>query len=600
MITKIAIENFKGIRDRVEFELKPLTLLFGANSAGKSTVLHALHYAREVFERHNLDADQTIAGGRYIDLGGYSNFAHHGLAADGLLAADRDYGGHGDGSGSGVGTAYGEAFSDGSGFGDGGPVRARDGSRSVCLGITVDLTQVPLPTLDIDFATASVLADSEFDSLIRHAATCAVEIAVNWSNLENCPYVASSKIFYDGTLYVELTADSNLGGAAITQLATDHSSLTRIGDLSTEDETQPRLFDETLLAQGLDRYSHFLSLGDEFGIELAGRGDALPDLDDDWKFVTEPPEIPSLPKGVSAEEVKKRSREVQEIERLKDGLELFSKAIIESVVAPIQLVRQLIQQFRYLGPLRETPPRNYEPPRFADPARWSSGLGAWDTLHTASDAFVDEVASWLGDEDRLDSGYRVERRHYQEFDLADPFLRKLMSGRAFDEADESEGVNLASSKSYSRLVIVPENSALELRPHDVGIGISQVVPVVVTALDCQRRLIAIEQPELHLHPRLAVALADLFISAACGPRRQQFILETHSGLIPLRVMRRVREAEQADDATHPLRTQDVVIYYVKQREGCTDAVRIDLDARGEFIQPWPDDFFEIDFHERFG
>ncbi|MGV2336848.1 MAG UNVERIFIED_CONTAM: AAA family ATPase [Planctomycetaceae bacterium] len=61
MITSITIENFKGIRDRVKLEFPPITLLFGANSAGKSTILHALHYAREVFERHNLDVDQTIA-----------------------------------------------------------------------------------------------------------------------------------------------------------------------------------------------------------------------------------------------------------------------------------------------------------------------------------------------------------------------------------------------------------------------------------------------------------------------------------------------------------------------------------------------------------
>jgi len=45
MITGISITNFKGIRgivngdgelDPVEIELRPLTLLFGANSAGKS------------------------------------------------------------------------------------------------------------------------------------------------------------------------------------------------------------------------------------------------------------------------------------------------------------------------------------------------------------------------------------------------------------------------------------------------------------------------------------------------------------------------------------------------------------------------------------
>lgn len=98
MITGISIENFKGIGDKVEIELRPITLLFGPNSAGKSTILHALHYAREIFERHNLDADLTRAGGRYVDLGGFRNFLHQGEhpeAAENLLSGnDRGYGGH--------------------------------------------------------------------------------------------------------------------------------------------------------------------------------------------------------------------------------------------------------------------------------------------------------------------------------------------------------------------------------------------------------------------------------------------------------------------------------------------------------------------------
>ena len=51
MITAITIENFKGISEPVRLELRPITLLFGQNSAGKSSLLHALIYAREIFER---------------------------------------------------------------------------------------------------------------------------------------------------------------------------------------------------------------------------------------------------------------------------------------------------------------------------------------------------------------------------------------------------------------------------------------------------------------------------------------------------------------------------------------------------------------------
>src|SRR5271170_2934453 len=79
-LSRIEIENFKGIGATQVIDLKPITLLFGPNSAGKSTVLQALHYLREILERHNADPDQTIAGG-LIDLGGFAALVHnHDLA----------------------------------------------------------------------------------------------------------------------------------------------------------------------------------------------------------------------------------------------------------------------------------------------------------------------------------------------------------------------------------------------------------------------------------------------------------------------------------------------------------------------------------------
>jgi predicted ATPase len=69
-ISAITIENFKGIKSPVKIELRPITLLFGPNSAGKSTIVQALHYAREIFARGNLNPDKTIAGGKSVNLGG--------------------------------------------------------------------------------------------------------------------------------------------------------------------------------------------------------------------------------------------------------------------------------------------------------------------------------------------------------------------------------------------------------------------------------------------------------------------------------------------------------------------------------------------------
>ncbi|MGE0760792.1 MAG: AAA family ATPase, partial [Pirellulaceae bacterium] len=197
------------------------------------------------------------------------------------------------------------------------------------------------------------------------------------------------------------------------------------------------------------------------------------------------------------------------------------------------------------------------------------------------------------------AGCRIERRTYYELDRADPLLRSLISRRAFDESDEEMGTHFAAAPTTSCVVIVPVNSDIALRPHDVGIGVSQIVPVIVSALDGEERLVAIEQPELHIHPRLQAEVADLFIEAI-QKNKHRFIIETHSEHLILRLLRRIRETENGKVPTNRhLRTDDLSIYYLKQENGSTRQLRIDVDVKGEFIQPWPDDFFEIDFYERF-
>ncbi len=84
-ITTVEIENFKGIGRPVRVELRPITLLFGRNSAGKSTVLHALCYAHEILSYHNVDAHRTdlavAPGGR--GCAGPRTPGHHGRRAAG-------------------------------------------------------------------------------------------------------------------------------------------------------------------------------------------------------------------------------------------------------------------------------------------------------------------------------------------------------------------------------------------------------------------------------------------------------------------------------------------------------------------------------------
>ena len=59
VITELGIGNFKAFGDIQQVPIKPLTLIFGANSSGKSSILHALLLAHHGRENDDYDVHQT-------------------------------------------------------------------------------------------------------------------------------------------------------------------------------------------------------------------------------------------------------------------------------------------------------------------------------------------------------------------------------------------------------------------------------------------------------------------------------------------------------------------------------------------------------------
>src|SRR5438876_805224 len=87
----------------------------------------------------------------------------------------------------------------------------------------------------------------------------------------------------------------------------------------------------------------------------------------------------------------------------------------------------------------------------------------------------------------------------------------------------------------------PRRSTTLVLPSEVGAGISQMVPIIIAALvESGRGLALVEQPEIHVHPALQVGLGDIFLDAATRQGRQ-FLIETHSEHLLLRLMHRMRE-----------------------------------------------------------
>lgn len=119
---------------------------------------------------------------------------------------------------------------------------------------------------------------------------------------------------------------------------------------------------------------------------------------------------------------------------------------------------------------------------------------------------------------------------------------------------------------------------------DVGFGVSQTLPVLVALLVAKKgQLVYIEQPELHLHPRAQIAMAEVLASAA--RRGVRVVIETHSSLLLLGIQTLI--AEQKLDA-------DLVkLHWFKRNEtGETTVTSGDIDRTGAF-GAWPEDFGDV-------
>ena len=75
-LTKIGLQNFKAFKEEEEFEIKPITLVYGYNSSGKSSFLHSLLFLDEFMRSGNVDVHRPTLGGGEVDLGGYKQFVN--------------------------------------------------------------------------------------------------------------------------------------------------------------------------------------------------------------------------------------------------------------------------------------------------------------------------------------------------------------------------------------------------------------------------------------------------------------------------------------------------------------------------------------------
>ncbi|WP_318556075.1 DUF3696 domain-containing protein [Geobacter anodireducens] len=211
----------------------------------------------------------------------------------------------------------------------------------------------------------------------------------------------------------------------------------------------------------------------------------------------------------------------------------------------------------YLGPLREHPTRYYYTKGNDDSNVGTKGENIAEVLYKHKEAIESRLSNYF---ELFQIPYKLE-------------IKKI--------GDELIGEIIV-------ITLIDSRTNVAVTPADVGFGICQILPILVEGIISQQKIICVEQPEIHLHPRLQASLADYFIDTS---KDNQWILETHSETLILRLLRRIKEKV--------ISHKDVSVLYVSPNENGAKLMELRLDEHGDFMDQWPDGFFEDRYDDIF-
>ena len=568
MLTAIEIENFKGIAARQRIDFAALTLLFGANSAGKSTILQSLLYLYELLERGSADVDRTELGGNVLELGGFARLVYrHELQRAIVLRAE-------------FATAGGlERFGR-------------------------DLTAFPFPDLDDDVESAWIELTIRFRTSPTHRGPL-VERAVIGVNGEHEPLV-----------WLEIGASLREGEPLQARVNLGHPLLAvEVPDVPVESDSEAGTADRPLMAPRVPAEVREawqqIAMPEEVvdgtldGV-VGGKGfsdgrslpvfamsrsrlSAIPRIDEPIRVVPfgdiegDREELARLSAQPATDETVQQARilseSIETCDRASDQVRTFLEMVVLGTIGQLS---SFLRDGIYIGPLRTIPPRGFLYERTGRITSWADGLAAWDLLLADRLTLVERTNLWLR---RLEAGCEIAVQ--QLFD------------RGADAEDLSDG---HVDKTVRRLLLNTGAGPFVL-PSEVGAGVSQIIPVVVAAVEGRAGVTLIEQPEIHVHPAVQVGLGDLFIDAVTRDSgKRAFVVETHSEHLILRVLRRIRETTEnkREDEAPVFTAEALSVVHVEHNADGIRVRRLHVDAQGDFMDSWPKGFFDERFPEIYG
>ena len=229
-----------------------------------------------------------------------------------------------------------------------------------------------------------------------------------------------------------------------------------------------------------------------------------------------------------------------------------------------------------MGPLRDYPKREYT---------WSSEQPT--DMGRRGERAIDAI---LVSDSR---GYKISRgkgkKQWSLSQFVAYWLKELELIHSFNIKPLVEGSN------YYRVWVQKTPESSEVLLTDVGFGVSQILPVITLCYYVpEGSTMLIEQPEIHLHPKVQAGLADVFIHAT-KTRNIQIILESHSEHLLKRLQRRTAEFG-LNGNEYSINNNNINLYFCETLKGSSAITALKLDTFGNILN-YPPNFFGDEFGE---
>ncbi|MDM8549193.1 DUF3696 domain-containing protein [Desulfobacterales bacterium HSG2] len=538
MIQTWTIQNFKSVSDKTTLSMKPLTIFAGANSSGKSTLIQSILLVAQTLQT-TVGSRSVVLNGHILRLGSFDDIVFNHQSDQTVLI----------------------------GFGltpiieDGLEIRylreERENTENALrkkekTGIILREKEKIVPDIiGCDFAFSSKYSSEKKD--IRQSQPVLEESNISFEKEESKAIFSAQKIH--GSINKKLEKfylkDNRLRKAEMNSLQYEITAARRY---SVRSESQ-KLNDKTVkvnVNKGIAgaSFSHFLP---KAIVEIY------------QEFVGEEGQIGSLLESISPD-----LSDFEAISVKKSSLSFTPLPnIVNFAVENIQ--SYFTEHLKYLGPLREEPKPIYPLSGTMD----SKDVGIRGE-HTASVL-------------NIHSNTRIEYIPSEHFAADEPnpcSKSSTLSDAVLDWLDYMGVSNVKTANIGNigvELKVSLDNAFWHNLVH-VGIGVSQVLPIVVSALLAEKGTTLIfEQPELHLHPRVQTRLADFFLSMTI--LKKQCVVETHSEYL----INRLRYRSVMAEGTRV--SDEVVIFFVERKDGRSAYREIKINKFG-VKSDWPKGFFD--------